>query len=89
MFIILGAFNLVDGIAALSKDGHFIEEQLVVGDLVLWGFLLVTMAALQLFTGFALYRRSVLGSVLGVFLGGPQLVRAVVHASPRSPPGRC
>ena len=73
MFIILGAFNLVDGIAALSKDGHFIEEQLVVGDLVLWGFLLVTMAALQLFTGFALYRRSVLGSVLGVFLAGLSL----------------
>ena len=73
MFVILGAINMFGGIACLAKDKHFPADELFTGNLTMWGTLLVFMAAAQIFTGISLYRRTVLGSVVGVFLAGLSL----------------
>ena len=74
MFAVIGCFNLIDGIAAAAKDDLFADEALVVGSLVMWGFLMIVIGALQLYTSYALFKRTDLGNVLGVFLCGISLV---------------
>ena len=65
LFIILGSFNLIDGIVAIAKDDHFFADELFFGDLTLWGLILIAFGALQLYTGWALFS----GSESGVFFG--------------------
>ena len=67
MFAVIGCFNLIDGIAAAAKDDLFADEALVVGSLVMWGFLMIVIGALQLYTSYALFKRTDLGNVLGVY----------------------
>lgn len=74
MFLVIGFFNLIDGIAAASKDELFAGEQLVFGSLVMWGFLMIVIGGLQLYTSYALFQGSDLGNVLGVFVCGISLV---------------
>lgn len=74
LFLILGALNLIDGIAAVSHDSHFIGDQLFVGNLVEWGTIMLTIGGLQLVTGFLLFRGSGLGVVLGIFMAGINIV---------------
>jgi hypothetical protein len=35
--IIAGSINLLDGVVALSKDGYFLVDELLFGDLSAWG----------------------------------------------------
>lgn len=66
LFLILGIFNVIDGIVAISKDGHFAADELFVGDLTFWGVILMVIGALQLLASFQLY--SGRGQLLGIFL---------------------
>jgi hypothetical protein len=66
LFLILGIFNVIDGIVAISKDGHFAADNLFVGDLTLWGIILMAIGAIQLLASFQLY--SGRGQLLGISL---------------------
>ncbi len=66
LFLILGIFNVIDGIVALAKDNHFAGDQLFFGDLTLWGIILLAIGAIQLLASFQLY--SGRGQILGIFL---------------------
>ncbi len=66
LFLILGIFNVIDGIVAISKDGHFAADNLFVGDLTLWGIILMVLGAIQLLASFQLY--SGRGQLLGISL---------------------
>jgi hypothetical protein len=66
LFLILGIFNVIDGIVAISKDGHFAADELFIGDLTLWGVILMAIGALQLLASFQLYNGR--GQLLGIFL---------------------
>src|SRR5689334_7386506 len=66
LFLILGIFNVIDGIVAVSKDGHFAGDNLFFGSLTLWGVILLVIGALQLLASFQLY--SGRGQLLGIFL---------------------
>jgi hypothetical protein len=66
LFLILGIFNVIDGIVAISKDGHFAADNLFVGDLTLWGIILLVIGAIQLLASFQLY--SGRGQLLGISL---------------------
>jgi hypothetical protein len=68
LFGVLGAFNLIDGLAALAGDKHFDETQLFTGNLTAWGILLVGTAALQLLTSVLIFKRNANGQALGVIL---------------------
>jgi hypothetical protein len=77
MFLIVGIFNVIDGIAAISKDRHFRADELIVGSLALWGVILLIVGALQLLTTFLIYRRSPAGQMLGVILAVLNAVAAL------------
>jgi hypothetical protein len=66
LFLVLGIFNVIDGIVAISKDGHFVGDNLFVGDLTLWGVILMAIGVLQLLASFQLY--SGRGQLLGISL---------------------
>ena len=66
LFLILGIFNVIDGIVALAKDNHFVGDQLFFGDLTLWGIILLAIGGIQLLASFQLYGGR--GQILGIFL---------------------
>ena len=66
LFLVLGIFNIIDGIVALSKDSHFAGDELFFGDLKLWGVILMIVGAVQLLASFQLYRGQ--GQLIGIFL---------------------
>jgi hypothetical protein len=76
LFVIVGTFNLIEGIVALSGDPLLSEGALVTGDLTMWGTLLVLMGPFQIVVGALLLRRNGFGVVLGIFLAG---INIVVH----------
>ncbi len=41
LFLLLGAFNVIAGVAALAGDAKFAENDLFFGDLTAWGMILI------------------------------------------------
>ena len=70
LFLLVGAFNVINGIALLVDDNYFRADQLLFGDLSLWGWLAIIMGAGQILIGFGIYGGSVLAQVVGVFWAG-------------------
>jgi len=70
MFLIAAAFNLLDGVVALAKDDRFVTDELLFGDLTLWGIWWLLMGALLLFTGIQILGRKSWGAALGISLAG-------------------
>jgi hypothetical protein len=68
MFIAASALNALYGISALAKDDYFAVDELLFGDLALWGVLYLCVAAVQLLAGILVLRSSMAGTVLGVTL---------------------
>ena len=68
MFLVGAASNAAYGVAALADDGRFQDEQLVVGELALWGGFSLPFAAIQLVTGLLLLRGRTAGVVLGAVI---------------------
>src|ERR1700755_1825184 len=68
VFLVLGIFNLVDGIAALLNDDYFHADELLFGDLSVWGTIYVVLGAVQLLTALLVFRGNLLGSFLGITL---------------------
>jgi hypothetical protein len=73
MFIAAAAFNAIYGIAALVNDDYFRADELLFGDLSMWGAIYLGFAALQVVTGVLLLRRRALGVILGCLI-------ALLHA---------
>jgi hypothetical protein len=65
LFLILGTFNVIDGIAALTKDAHFADDLFFAG-LPFWGVVMLIIGGLQLFAAFQLFDGR--GQYLGIFL---------------------
>ena len=65
LFLILGVFNVIDGIVALAKDDHF-ASQLIVANLSFWGVVMLIIGGLQLYASFQLFDGR--GQMLGIFL---------------------
>jgi len=78
LFVILGVFNLIDGIAALANDDFFAADELLFGDLAMWGTIFLVVGAIQLLTAFLIFRGSVAGALLGITLAGLNAVLALL-----------
>ena len=74
LFLLLGAFNVIDGIAALAGDRRLDETELFVGDLTMWGAILLCWGVAQLFVSALIFRRSPMGMVGGILLAGTSIV---------------
>lgn len=75
MFFAAAAANALWGIAALVNDSYFRVDELLFGDLSMWGVIYLVFAAVQALTAFLILRRSTLGVVLGI---GIALLNAVL-----------
>jgi hypothetical protein len=75
LFIVLGCFNLIDGIAALVQDDYFKVDELLFGDLSMWGVIWIILGLLQLLTAYLVHRGAVAGALIGITLAG---INAVV-----------
>jgi hypothetical protein len=76
MFMIVGAFNVIAGIAALADDNYFRSEELLFGDLKFWGWTWITLGASQLLVSYLIFKRSGAGLFLGALLAG---INAIDH----------
>jgi hypothetical protein len=74
LFLVLGCFNIIDGIVAIAEDKNFVDERLFFGNLAFWGVVMLVIGILQLVAanGILKLRRS--GAMLGVFLASINLV---------------
>ena len=68
MFLVAAVFNTVYGVAALANDDYFAVDELLFGDLSLWGALYLTAAAAQAITALLVFARSSIGSFLGILV---------------------
>jgi hypothetical protein len=68
MFIAAAAVNMLYGISALVNDDYFRVDELLFGDLSLWGVLYLCIGATQLLAAILVLRRSVSGALLGIGL---------------------
>ena len=78
VFLVLGIFNLVDGIAALANDDYFHVDELLFGDLAMWGTIFLVVGAAQLLTALLIFRGSHVGALLGVSLAALNAVIALL-----------
>jgi hypothetical protein len=78
LFFVVGLFNVIDGIAAISKDRHFRADELIVANLTFWGVVLLIIGGLQLLTTLLIYRRSPAGQILGVLLAVLSMMAALL-----------
>lgn len=65
LFLILGVFNVIDGIVALAGDDHFVDE-LFFGSLDFWGVVMLLIGLVQLYAASQLFNGR--GLMLGIFL---------------------
>jgi hypothetical protein len=78
IFLVLGIFNVVDGIAALANDDYFHVDELLFGDLSMWGTIFLIIGVVQLLTGFLIFRGSFVGALLGITLAAVNAVIALL-----------
>jgi len=78
LFFILGCFSLIDGLAALMADDYFRVDELLFGDLALWGVIYLVVGALQLCAAWLIHRGSEAGALLGMTLAAISAVVAML-----------
>jgi hypothetical protein len=66
LFLVVGVFNVIDGVALLVDDNYFRPDQLLFGDQSMWGWLALVMGAGQILIGFGIFSGNILAQVLAV-----------------------
>jgi hypothetical protein len=65
MLILVGFFNVINGIAAIS-DSKYVVNQLLFSNLDAWGWFFLIWGVLQIFAGFAVIGGAPWGAIVGV-----------------------
>jgi hypothetical protein len=65
MLMLVGFFNIIDGIAAIS-DSKYLVNQLLFANLHAWGWFFLIWGVIQVFAGFAVLGGATWGAILGV-----------------------
>jgi len=65
MLILVGCFNVIDGIAALANSDYLVN-QLLFANLHAWGWFFLIWGAVQLCAGFAVYSGAGWDAIVGV-----------------------
>jgi hypothetical protein len=68
MFLFAATFNAVYGIAALANDDYFAADELLFGDLSMWGVIYLAFAAAQLAAALLIIGRHSAGALIGITL---------------------
>jgi len=65
MLMLVGAFNVIDGIAAVS-DSHYLADNVMFSNLHAWGWFFVIWGVVQIFAALAILSGQTWGILLGV-----------------------
>jgi hypothetical protein len=78
LFYLVGAFNVIGGLAAIFKDEFFLASanQLLLVDYTAWGWFLLILGIVQLIAGAGILRDRVWARAVGVALA---LLSAMLH----------
>jgi hypothetical protein len=68
LFLLAATFNTVYGIAAFANDDYFAADELLFGDLSMWGVVYLGFAAVQVGAAILILNRSAAGAILGITL---------------------
>jgi hypothetical protein len=70
LLLLAGCLNALYGIAALVNDDYFAVDELLFGDLSLWGVIYLAFAVAQIAAALLIMARSVGGVLMGIALVG-------------------
>ena len=70
LLLLAGCMNALYGIAALVNDDYFAVDELLFGDLSLWGVIYLGFAVAQIAAALLIMARSVAGALMGIALAG-------------------
>jgi hypothetical protein len=79
MLIIVGALNVIDGIAAIS-DAHYLRNQLLFSNLHAWGWFFLFWGILQITAGFAVFSGASWAAVVGILAASINLIAQISWA---------
>ena len=68
MLLLAATFNTVYGIAALANDDYFAADELLFGDLSMWGVLYLVAAGSQAIAAALIFSRNAIGAGLGILI---------------------
>jgi hypothetical protein len=76
MAVIVGIFNVIQGLVALFDDQYFVvaRGELLLLDFTAWGWIHLLVGVVMLLVGFGIIRGSPWGLVAGVVLAGVQAI---------------
>jgi hypothetical protein len=78
MILIAGVFNVIYGLAAIIEDDYFIADELLFGDLSLWGWIHLIIGIAQVVTSMLIFGGSDFGAVLGIMFAGFSAIAALL-----------
>jgi hypothetical protein len=79
-FLVAGTFQVIEGIAALSKS-RYLFAQVLFANLEFWGVVLLIVGGLGIFAGYAILSRQEIGRVLGIALASLGIVVHLMFAN--------
>jgi hypothetical protein len=78
MVLVVGVFNVIYGLAAVIEDDYFAADELLFGDLSLWGWVHLIIGVLQVVTATLIYAGNDFGAVLGIMFAGFNAIAALL-----------
>ncbi len=69
LFILVGAFNIADGVVALTNASYF-SDAVLIANYGFWGVLLLAFGLLAIAAGWAIMKRYRSGQIFGLALAG-------------------
>ena len=70
LFLVVGTFNVINGIALIVDDNYFRADELLFGDLSMWGWFAIIMGAGQILVAMGIFAGSVLAQIFGIMWAG-------------------
>jgi hypothetical protein len=77
LFLLAGIFHIMWGIAAFTSDDSFKADELLFGDLSLWGVFYLVVGALQLLAAWLICTARGSGQIIGLILAGLSAINAM------------
>jgi len=79
MLILVGAFNIVDGLAAVSGSSY-VADKLLFANLDAWGWFFLVWGILQVFTGIAVMRGAGWAAIVGIVAASVNAISQIAAA---------
>jgi hypothetical protein len=78
MVLVVGVFNVIYGLAAIIEEDYFVADELLFGNLSLWGWVHLIIGVLQVITATLIYAGNDFGAVLGIMFAGFNAIAALL-----------